>query len=121
MEDNSTVYEDYDCEHDMECDEKHANTYLEAKALGERCISLFFKQRAGQPLHQKNVRIFRLATLGPAVEFPHAGWGANWQSSPVSAILATDSVSDETLRTMVPEKGILDGELAFSSLNPGEH
>ena len=120
MNDHSTMYEDYNCDYNLDCHEHHANTYLEAKALGESCINLLNK-RAGQPLHQKNVRIFRLATLGPAVEFPHPGWGAGWQGSPVSAIIATESVPEEMLRIMVPENGTLDGEFTLRPFDLSDH
>ena len=110
MKDQSVVYEDFDCRQPLDGGEEHANTYLQAKALGENCVnSLFQQQQFGQLRHRKAVRILRLATLGGAVEFPRAGWGSGWQSSPISAILATESIPRESLQTLLPENAVLDG------------
>ena len=116
LQDQTTVYEDFDCNQSLKGNEEHANTYLQAKALGENCVNALFQQQAGQPLHRKAVRILRLATLGPAVEFPHPGWGSGWQSSPLSAILATESVSLEPMRSWIPDNAALDGELCHASV-----
>jgi len=110
MKNQSTISEDFDCTRHLG-HEEHANTYLQAKALGENCVSSFFKQQAGRAVHQRTVRILRLATLGPAVEFPHPGWGSGWQSSPISAIIATESVPRESLPGWLLDDAALDGEL----------
>lgn len=114
----STVYEDAhlsppeatrDAQH-----ETHANTYLQAKALGEQCVNSLFQPQLGQPYHGKVVRILRIAILGPALNFPRPGWGVHFNSSPISALIAMEKVPSRALHFFVPENAVLDGKYLLS-------
>lgn len=72
---------------------EHVNTYFQAKTYAESCVNSLFTSQVGRKLHGKSCRIVRLATLGPAVDFPRAAWGAGHPSSPVCAALAAQCAS----------------------------
>ncbi|GAC93613.1 NRPS-like enzyme [Pseudozyma hubeiensis SY62] len=67
---------------------EHVNTYFQAKTYAESCVNSLFTSQVGRKLHGKTCRIVRLATLGPAIDFPRDAWGAGHPSSPVCAALA---------------------------------
>ncbi len=67
---------------------EHVNTYFQAKTYAESCVNSLFTSQVGRKLHGKTCRIVRLATLGPAIDFPRIAWGAGHPSSPVCAALA---------------------------------
>lgn len=67
---------------------EHVNTYFQAKTYAESVINSLFTSQVGRKLHGKTCRIVRLATLGPAIDFPRIAWGAGHPSSPVCAALA---------------------------------
>ncbi|KAJ1027669.1 hypothetical protein NDA16_002008 [Ustilago loliicola] len=71
---------------------EHVNTYFQAKTYAESCVNSLFTSQVGRKLHGKTCRIVRLATLGPAIDFPRDAWGAGHPSSPVCAALAAQVV-----------------------------
>ncbi|KIS66431.1 uncharacterized protein UMAG_05422 [Mycosarcoma maydis] len=71
---------------------EHVNTYFQAKTYAESCVNSLFTSQVGRKLHGKACRIVRLATLGPAIDFPRPAWGAGHPSSPVCAALAAQVV-----------------------------
>jgi len=74
---------------------EHVNTYFQAKTYAESCVNSLFTSQVGRKLHGKTCRIVRLATLGPAIDFPRDAWGAGHPSSPVCAALAAQVVDPE--------------------------
>ena len=58
-------------------------------------------------LDGKAIRIVRLSTIGPAIEFPSRGWGSGHTSSPLCAAIAAEVIEDTT--SLVEGAG-LDGE-----------
>lgn len=74
-------------------------------------MNTLFTPQAGRTLHGKAARILRLATLGPAAEFPSSGWGAGHASSPVSAAIAADPIDPVALASWMPEGAFLEGKL----------
>lgn len=109
----STIYERYRQEIGLlneSITETHANTYLHAGSLAEAVVNALLAPQAGQALHGKAARIFRLATLGPVAEFPNAGWGSGHPSSPVSAAVAAEPFDYEDLNLWMPEGAALDGK-----------
>jgi len=115
LENGSTVYEDaHISQPEATCTqhehETHANTYLQAKAFGERCVNSLLQPQLGQPCHGKVVRILRLGILGPALSFPRPGWGVQFNSSPISALIAMEKISSGALDLFVPKNAVLDGK-----------
>ncbi|PWN46660.1 hypothetical protein IE53DRAFT_391171 [Violaceomyces palustris] len=97
LDHGKVVKEDFiqnDLDADVTNHSDHVNTYFHAKTLAEGCVNALFTQQAGRKLHRKAARIFRLSTIGPAVDFPRKGWGAGHPSSPVCAALAAEKVKD---------------------------
>ena len=76
---------------------EHVNTYFHAKTYAEACVNSLFTSQVGRKIHGKTCRIVRLATLGPALEFPRPGWGSGHPSSPVCAALAAKVVSRDSV------------------------
>ncbi|KAM0749939.1 hypothetical protein T439DRAFT_357452 [Meredithblackwellia eburnea MCA 4105] len=75
--------------------EEHANTYLHAKSIAEGLVNAVGRPQAGRPTPKVNWRIVRLATVGPAVQFPFPGFGAGSPSSPVCSAIAAEVVGRE--------------------------
>ncbi|SJX65858.1 uncharacterized protein SRS1_16412 [Sporisorium reilianum f. sp. reilianum] len=82
---------------------EHVNTYFQAKTYAESCVNSLFTSQVGRKLHGKTCRIVRLATLGPAIDFPRNAWGAGHPSSPVCAALAAQ-VADPNI--IFPNAGL---------------
>lgn len=82
---------------------EHVNTYFTAKTYAEACVNSLFTSQVGRKLSGKTCRIVRLATLGPALDFPRNAWGAGHPSSPVCAALAAE-ISDPKLA--IPGAGL---------------
>ena len=99
--------------------ETHANTYLHAGSLAETVVNALLSPQRGRRGHGKAARIFRLATLGPAAEFPSPGWGSGHPSSPVSAAVAAEPFDDEDLRPWMPAGAALDGTYPTESRAAG--
>ena len=109
LKNGSTVYEDHHQQDLVHGHDEHANTYLQVKCFAENCVSALLAPQPGQPRHGKVVRILRLTTLSPAVEFPRPGWGAGRLSSPISGIIAAKKIPREYLDSWMPEDAVLDG------------
>ena len=72
----------------------HVNTYFQAKTYAESVINSLFTSQVGRKLHGKTCRIVRLATLGPAIDFPRVAWGAGHRKpSRVAGLLACPALS----------------------------
>ncbi|SOV01968.1 uncharacterized protein UDID_08261 [Ustilago sp. UG-2017a] len=82
---------------------EHVNTYFQAKTYAESCVNSLFTSQVGRKLHDKTCRIVRLATLGPAIDFPRDAWGAGHPSSPVCAALAAQVVDP---KIVFPNSGL---------------
>ncbi|SPO29121.1 uncharacterized protein UTRI_06070 [Ustilago trichophora] len=76
---------------------EHVNTYFQAKTYAESVINSLFTSQVGRKLHGKTCRIVRLATLGPAIDFPRIAWGAGHPSSPVCAALAAQCAEPDII------------------------
>ncbi|KXS19037.1 hypothetical protein M427DRAFT_67590 [Gonapodya prolifera JEL478] len=76
---------------------KHVNSYFESKTYAESTVNTLFTAQAGRKPHGKTARIVRLATLGPAAEFPRPGWGSGHPASPICAALAAEQVEQKLL------------------------
>lgn len=60
---------------------------LHAKSIAEGAVNNLARAVPGRPASKVTFRIVRLATIGPAVSFPHPGWGAGHPS--VSRVMRT--------------------------------
>ncbi|KAH8883077.1 hypothetical protein GQ53DRAFT_664826 [Thozetella sp. PMI_491] len=107
----STIYERLSQEgsHTSVSDyETHANSYLQAASIAESCVNAIFSPQAGQVIHGKAARIIRLATLGPAAEFPRPGWGVGHPSSPISAGISAKTFDPERQAPWMPRDATVE-------------